>query len=74
VNRRDQMTLAEQITRRLILAGIKPDDPGLVAIREWNAAVYRRAGTDSSDISDRDGTHGPLPALEETAPARLASR
>ena len=37
------MTLAEQTGRRLILAGIRWDHPELVAIREWNAAVYGRA-------------------------------
>jgi hypothetical protein len=37
------MTLAEQTGRRLLLAGIRWDDPGLVAIREWNAAAYARA-------------------------------
>lgn len=38
------MTLAEQTARRLELAGIWPDDPGLAHIRAWNAAAYRRAG------------------------------
>ena len=37
------MTLAEQTGRRFILAGIRWDHPELVAIREWNAAVYGRA-------------------------------
>jgi hypothetical protein len=50
---RDEMPLAEQVARRLLLAGIQPDDPDLVAIREWNAAVYRRGESDSSDTSDR---------------------
>jgi hypothetical protein len=38
----DGLTLAEQTGRRLLLAGITPDDPGLAAAREWNAAVYAR--------------------------------
>jgi hypothetical protein len=38
------LTLAEETGRRLLLAGITPDDPGLAAAREWNAAVYQRAG------------------------------
>jgi hypothetical protein len=37
VTRPPQLTLAEQTARRLLLAGITPDDPGLAAIREWNA-------------------------------------
>jgi hypothetical protein len=40
----DGMTLAEQTARRFILAGITWDDPGLRAIREWNARVYAKAG------------------------------
>ena len=36
------LTLAEQTARRLILAGIKPGDPALAAIREWNAAARAR--------------------------------
>ena len=37
------MTLAEETARRLLLAGIRPDDPGLVKWLAWNAAVYGRA-------------------------------
>ena len=33
---KDEMTLAEQTARRLILAAIHPDDPGLAIIRDWN--------------------------------------
>jgi hypothetical protein len=40
----DGLTLAEQTTRRLHAARIHWNDPGLIAIREWNAAVYARAG------------------------------
>jgi len=39
----DDLPLAEQTARRFILAGITWDHPELVAIREWNAAVYARA-------------------------------
>ena len=38
----DEPTLAEQTARRLILAGIKPGNPALTAIREWNATVQAR--------------------------------
>jgi hypothetical protein len=41
------MTLAEQTTRRLILAGITRNDPGLVRIRAWNTAAYAKAGLPS---------------------------
>jgi hypothetical protein len=37
------MTLARETSLRLQIAGIKPDDPGLVFIREWNAAAAARA-------------------------------
>jgi hypothetical protein len=40
----DGLTLTEQTTRRLHANGIPWDDPGLQAIRAWNAAVYARAG------------------------------
>jgi hypothetical protein len=43
MTRPPQLTLAEQTARRLLLAGITPDDPGLAAIREWNARAYERA-------------------------------
>ena len=41
----DEPTLAEQTARRLILAGIKPNNPALTAIREWNAAARARHAT-----------------------------
>jgi hypothetical protein len=44
VNAGEPMTLGEQTARRLILAGIIPDDPGLARIRAWNSLVYQRAG------------------------------
>ena len=39
----DRLTLAEETARRLILAGIAPDDPGLEQIREWNARAHEKA-------------------------------
>ena len=30
------------IRARLYAAGVKPDDPGLAAIRAWNAAAFDR--------------------------------
>lgn len=36
------MTLAELVERRLEAAGIGPDDPGLVQLREWNRGAYER--------------------------------
>ena len=38
----DQLTLAEQTARRLILAGITPDNPALARIRDWNIAAWAR--------------------------------
>lgn len=43
---KDELPLAEQTARRLLLADIQPDDPGLAFIREWNAAVYAKAMQD----------------------------
>jgi len=40
----DSLTLAEETGRRLLLAGYTWADPALLAIREWNATVYARAG------------------------------
>ena len=37
------MTLAEQTTRRLLLAGIHPLDPALRTIRDWNHHAHQRA-------------------------------
>jgi len=41
------MTLAEQTTRRLLLADIHPLDPALVAIRDWNHHAHERAKEDT---------------------------
>jgi hypothetical protein len=34
------MTLAQQCARRLTIAGIGPNDPGLIQLRAWNAGAY----------------------------------
>jgi len=42
--RAPELTLAEAVTRKLILAGYTPDDEHLEAIHDWNHAAYQRAG------------------------------
>lgn len=37
------MSLSNIIAQRLRAAGIAPNDPGLMFIRDWNAAAYARA-------------------------------
>jgi hypothetical protein len=37
----DDMTLAEQTGRRLLLAGLA-DDPALTVVRDWNRTVLAR--------------------------------
>jgi hypothetical protein len=44
-----QLPLAEEIAARLIAAGIKPTDPAITAIRQWNAAAFRRAHQAASE-------------------------
>jgi hypothetical protein len=63
------MTLAEQTARRLLLAGITPDDPGLAAIREWNARVYQRAGLPNP----HDTTPGEVTMTPSYRPGRIRS-
>jgi hypothetical protein len=41
VAKHDQ-TLADQQRQRLFAAGIGPDDPAMVRLREWNRAVFAR--------------------------------
>ena len=45
----EELTLAEQTARRLLLAGIHPLDPALIAIREWNAAARARQAITKED-------------------------
>jgi hypothetical protein len=36
------MRLADEVARRLALAGIGPDDPGMVALAKWNQGARDR--------------------------------
>jgi hypothetical protein len=36
------MTFAARTAARLLSAGIRPDDPGLAQLREWNAGAAAR--------------------------------
>lgn len=48
--------LAVQTDRRLREAGIKPDDPALVALRAWNRDAFATAA--GSPLSVRDRANG----------------
>ncbi len=49
------MTLAEEVSRRLRLAGFRYNDPALEKIRRWNAGAYARA-------ADRESRRRVVPA------------
>lgn len=49
-------SLAAEVAGRLTKAGIRPDDPALVALRAWNREVLARAA--GSVLSERERTNG----------------
>jgi hypothetical protein len=51
-------SLADETAARLYRAGLTADDPGLVQIRAWNAAVAARGGLAGVTGSTNPGTPG----------------